>query len=46
MVIIVVHYVSQFVAGEREKRKDQLLDLQKSKQDRADAELQNLRQVM
>lgn len=31
--------------GEREKRKDQLLDLQKSKQDRADAELQNLRQV-
>ncbi|XP_020912025.1 uncharacterized protein LOC110249786 isoform X2 [Exaiptasia diaphana] len=34
-----------FLAGEREKRKDQLLDLQKSKQDRADAELQNLRQI-
>ena len=32
-------------SGEREKRKDQLLDLQKSKQERTDSELQNLRQV-
>ena len=34
-----------FTSGEREKRKDQLLDLQKSKQERTDSELQNLRQV-
>ncbi|KAJ7387499.1 Coiled-coil domain-containing protein 62 [Desmophyllum pertusum] len=34
-----------FLAGEREKRKDQLLDLQKSKQERTDSELQNLRQI-
>ena len=32
-------------AGEREKRKDQLLDLQRSKQDRTDAELTSLRQA-
>ncbi|XP_077317993.1 coiled-coil domain-containing protein 62 isoform X2 [Lithobates pipiens] len=32
-------------AAEREKRKDQLLQLAKSKQDRADIELQNLRQI-
>ncbi|XP_063820637.1 coiled-coil domain-containing protein 62 [Pseudophryne corroboree] len=31
--------------GEREKRKDQLLQLAKSKQDRTDTELQNLRQI-
>jgi hypothetical protein len=31
--------------GEREKRKDQLLDLAKSRQDRSDSELNNLRQV-
>ena len=31
--------------GEREKRKDQLLELQRSKQERTDAELTNLRQV-
>ncbi|XP_020609060.1 coiled-coil domain-containing protein 62-like isoform X2 [Orbicella faveolata] len=34
-----------FLSGEREKRKDQLLDLQKSKQERTDSELQNLRQI-
>ena len=34
-----------FLAGEREKRKDQLLELQKSKQERTDSELQNLRQI-
>ncbi|KAK2553709.1 Coiled-coil domain-containing protein 62 [Acropora cervicornis] len=34
-----------FLSGEREKRKDQLLDLQKSKQERTDSELQNLRQL-
>ncbi|XP_071790283.1 coiled-coil domain-containing protein 62-like [Asterias amurensis] len=33
------------LAGEREKRKDQLLELQRSKQERTDAELTNLRQV-
>ncbi|KAG8597610.1 hypothetical protein GDO81_002337 [Engystomops pustulosus] len=32
-------------AAEREKRKDQLLQLSRSKQDRADRELQNLRQI-
>ncbi|XP_056391412.1 coiled-coil domain-containing protein 62 isoform X2 [Hyla sarda] len=32
-------------AAEREKRKDQLLQLAKSKQDRTDRELQNLRQI-
>ncbi|MEE6504063.1 hypothetical protein FKM82_005055 [Ascaphus truei] len=32
-------------AAERDKRKDQLLQLAKSKQDRTDTELQNLRQV-
>ncbi|XP_069820094.1 coiled-coil domain-containing protein 62 [Dendropsophus ebraccatus] len=32
-------------AAEREKRKDQLLHLAKSKQDRTDRELQNLRQI-
>lgn len=32
-------------AAEREKRKDQLLQLAKSKQERADIELQNLRQI-
>ena len=31
--------------GEREKRKDQLLELQKSKQERTDSELKNMRQV-
>jgi hypothetical protein len=35
----------KFCLGEREKRKDQLLELQKSKQERTDSELQNLRQV-
>ncbi|XP_068679369.1 uncharacterized protein [Montipora foliosa] len=34
-----------FLSGEREKRKDQLLDLQKSKQERTDSELQSLRQI-
>ena len=41
-------YVFRYIflsSGEREKRKDQLLDLQKSKQERTDSELQNLRQV-
>uniref|UniRef100_H3BEW2 Coiled-coil domain containing 62 n=1 Tax=Latimeria chalumnae TaxID=7897 RepID=H3BEW2_LATCH len=33
------------LAGEREKRKEQLLELAKSKQDRTDTELYNLRQV-
>ncbi|XP_064619960.1 coiled-coil domain-containing protein 62-like isoform X2 [Lineus longissimus] len=33
------------LAAEREKRKDELVDLQKSKQERADAELGNLRQI-
>ncbi|XP_071491958.1 uncharacterized protein [Diadema antillarum] len=33
------------LAGEREKRKDQLLDLQRSKQERTDAELTSLRQA-
>ncbi|XP_070573436.1 coiled-coil domain-containing protein 62-like isoform X3 [Ptychodera flava] len=33
------------IANEREKRKDQLLELQKSRQDRVEAELNNLRQV-
>ncbi|XP_077996186.1 coiled-coil domain-containing protein 62-like [Glandiceps talaboti] len=31
------------IAGEREKRKDQLLELQRSRQERVDAELNNLR---
>ncbi|XP_063310361.1 coiled-coil domain-containing protein 62 [Pelobates fuscus] len=35
----------QAFTAEREKRKDQLILLAKSKQDRSDAELQNLRQV-
>jgi hypothetical protein len=33
------------ISGEREKRKDELVELQKSKQERADAELCNLRQI-
>lgn len=33
------------LAGEREKRKDQLLDLHKSRQERTDAELTSLRQL-
>ena len=43
-IIYVFHYIF-LSSGEREKRKDQLLDLQKSKQERTDSELQNLRQV-
>uniref|UniRef100_H3BEW3 Coiled-coil domain containing 62 n=1 Tax=Latimeria chalumnae TaxID=7897 RepID=H3BEW3_LATCH len=35
----------ELVLGEREKRKEQLLELAKSKQDRTDTELYNLRQV-
>lgn len=31
--------------AEREKRKDELLDIAKSKQERTNAELRNLRQV-
>ncbi|XP_053525896.1 coiled-coil domain-containing protein 62 isoform X2 [Artibeus jamaicensis] len=34
-----------FFTAEREKRKDELLDIAKSKQDRANAELHNLRQI-
>jgi len=34
-----------FLAGEREKRKDQLIELSKSKQERTDNELQSLRQI-
>ncbi|XP_046841205.1 coiled-coil domain-containing protein 62-like [Xenia sp. Carnegie-2017] len=34
-----------FLAGEREKRKDQLIELQKSKQERTDSELKHLRQI-
>ncbi|EDV29126.1 uncharacterized protein TRIADDRAFT_52689 [Trichoplax adhaerens] len=34
-----------FLANERDKRKEQLIELQRSKQERADAELANLRQV-
>ncbi|XP_028396750.1 coiled-coil domain-containing protein 62-like [Dendronephthya gigantea] len=34
-----------FISGEREKRKDQLLELQKSKQERSDSELKHLRQI-
>lgn len=44
MITYVFHYIF-LSSGEREKRKDQLLDLQKSKQERTDSELQNLRQV-
>lgn len=44
VIIYVFHYIF-LSSGEREKRKDQLLDLQKSKQERTDSELQNLRQV-
>lgn len=46
MKLISCNFVVNFIyLGEREKRKDQLLDLQKSKQERTDSELQNLRQV-
>ncbi|XP_065054582.1 coiled-coil domain-containing protein 62-like [Rhopilema esculentum] len=34
-----------FLAGEREKRKDQLVELSKSKQERTETELQHLRKV-
>ena len=45
MVYIYRHDLYTMVPDEREKRKDQLLQLQKSKQERTDAELSNLRQV-
>ncbi|KAK3729808.1 hypothetical protein QZH41_013335, partial [Actinostola sp. cb2023] len=45
ITVIIIILTTLILTGEREKRKDQLLDLQKSKQERADAELQNLRQI-